>query len=53
MTPWIPFKGKLRFNLVGDIQRDVSETDRMYARSVASSVGVDAAVLYNGETAIA
>lgn len=45
---FIPFKGKMAFNLVGDTNSEVSDLDRSHALSIASSVGFDAAVLFNG-----
>ncbi|SJL08855.1 uncharacterized protein ARMOST_12226 [Armillaria ostoyae] len=45
----VSFKGKMRLDLVGDRESFVSGTDKMYARSVASYVGMDTTVLLDGE----
>lgn len=45
----VPFKGKMIFNLLGDVQVDISSLDVSHAHKLAASAGVDTIVWINGE----
>ncbi len=44
-----PFKGKLTFDLLGHVHRDIPSTNLSHAFKLAASVGLDTIVRVNGE----